>query len=79
VMLKRRIYTLKQRPLLPPIVTHNMVFNDTDGIFLHYILIAINSPNNSNICMFNAITLIFDFHINPLPFEEKESFQLEQR
>ncbi len=34
VMLKRRIYTLKQRPALPPIVTHNMVFNDTDDILL---------------------------------------------
>lgn len=32
-MLKRRIYTLKQRPALPPIVTHNMVNNDHDGIF----------------------------------------------
>eukprot|EP00026_Physarum_polycephalum_P003761 Phypoly_transcript_03775.p1 GENE.Phypoly_transcript_03775~~Phypoly_transcript_03775.p1 ORF type:complete len:686 (+),score=116.66 Phypoly_transcript_03775:101-2158(+) len=35
VMLKRRIYTLKQRPALPPIVTHNMVFNDTDEILSH--------------------------------------------
>jgi len=35
VMLKRRIYTLKQRPALPPIVTHNMVYNDTDEILCH--------------------------------------------
>lgn len=34
VMLKRRIYTLKQRPVLPPIVTHNMV-NDNDEILNH--------------------------------------------
>eukprot|EP01111_Echinosteliopsis_oligospora_P015713 TRINITY_DN6296_c0_g1_i1.p1 TRINITY_DN6296_c0_g1~~TRINITY_DN6296_c0_g1_i1.p1 ORF type:complete len:630 (-),score=190.40 TRINITY_DN6296_c0_g1_i1:91-1980(-) len=35
VMLKRRIYTLKQRPSLPPIVTHNMVDDRTDEILCH--------------------------------------------
>jgi len=34
VMLKRRIFTLKQRATLPPIVTHNML-NDQDDILSH--------------------------------------------
>jgi len=35
VMLKRRLYTLKQRPALPPIVTHNMVNDSSDEILNH--------------------------------------------
>jgi len=35
VMLKRRIFALKQRPSLPPIVTHNMVDDVNDPILNH--------------------------------------------
>eukprot|EP01133_Synstelium_polycarpum_P017023 gene17023-20280_t len=35
VMLKRRIYALKQRPSLPPIVTHNMIDDLNDPILNH--------------------------------------------
>lgn len=35
VMLKRRLYTLKQRPTLPPIVTHNMLNDLGDDILQH--------------------------------------------
>ncbi|EGG20798.1 glycogen synthase [Cavenderia fasciculata] len=35
IMLKRRIFALKQRPTLPPIVTHNMVDDLNDPILNH--------------------------------------------
>eukprot|EP01132_Coremiostelium_polycephalum_P000886 gene886-1109_t len=47
VMLKRRLYALKQRPTLPPIVTHNMIDDGGDPILNHLRKIKLfNSPED---------------------------------